>query len=158
MDLCRAISPAAAGLGSEEVQRSGFDGQGAGQNLLHTTAIESSFVICCGVGDQHCCRCYFWSPSKALNSHRQQRQQITRGHHLDQSDQRQESHDRFTSAILRTLMMMAVDLEPRSEVQIAERSRSSDLRIENRSEFWKLDFNSEGWLAGNFMPHGAPAV
>lgn len=78
--------------------------------------IESSFVICCGVGDQPCCRCYFWSPPKGLNSHRQQRQQITRGHHLDQSDQRQESHDRFTSAILRTLMMMAVDLERRSEV------------------------------------------
>ena len=33
-----------------------------------------------------------------------------------------------------------------------------NLGIENRSEFWKLDLNSEGWLAGNFMPHGAPAV
>lgn len=51
---------------------------------------------------------------------------------------------------------MAVDLERRSEV--SERSRSLDLRIENRSEFWKLDLNSEGRLVGNFMPHGAPAV
>lgn len=33
-----------------------------------------------------------------------------------------------------------------------------NLGIENRSEFWKLDLNSEGWLAGNFMPYGAPAV
>lgn len=33
-----------------------------------------------------------------------------------------------------------------------------NLGIENRSEFWKLDLNSEGWLAGNFMPHGAPVV
>ena len=32
------------------------------------------------------------------------------------------------------------------------------LRVENRFEFWKLDFNSEEWLAQNFMPHGAPAV
>ena len=32
------------------------------------------------------------------------------------------------------------------------------LGIENRGEFWKLDFNSEGWLAQNFTPHGAPAL
>ena len=32
------------------------------------------------------------------------------------------------------------------------------LAMNQRSEFWKLDFNSEGWLARNFTPHGAPAL
>ena len=32
------------------------------------------------------------------------------------------------------------------------------LEIENRADNWKLNFNSEGWLAGNFVPHGAAAV
>ncbi len=33
-----------------------------------------------------------------------------------------------------------------------------NLRLENRGENWKLDFKSEGWLAQNSTPHGAPAV
>ena len=41
-------------------------------DLLHTRVTESSFVIRCGVSNQPCCSCYFWSPSKGLNSHRQQ--------------------------------------------------------------------------------------
>ena len=32
------------------------------------------------------------------------------------------------------------------------------LAVENRHDFWKLDLNSEGWLARNFIPHGAPAL
>ena len=33
-----------------------------------------------------------------------------------------------------------------------------NLNLVNRGESWKLDFNSEGWIAQNFTPHGTPAI